>query len=44
LIASFLLAKKTKVPFADLIYQQIKEARETVDNGGTTSTRRHHRY
>ena len=44
LAASFLLAKKTKVPFADLIYQQIKEARETVDNDGTTSTRRHHRY
>jgi TPR repeat protein len=43
LAASFLLAKKTKVPFADLIYQQIKEARETVDNSGS-STRRHHRY
>ena len=43
LAASFLLAKKTKVPFADLIYQQIKEARETVDNSGT-STRRRHRY
>jgi TPR repeat protein/uncharacterized caspase-like protein len=43
LAASFLLAKKTKVPFADLIYQQIKEARETVDNSGT-STRRHHHY
>ncbi len=33
LAASFLLARKTKVPFADLIYQQIKEARESVDNG-----------
>ncbi len=44
-VASFLLAKKTKVPFADLIYQQIKEARETVDNGGDSrSSRRHHRY
>ena len=43
LAASFLLAKKTKVPFADLIYQQIKEARETVDNSGS-STRRRHRY
>jgi TPR repeat protein len=42
LIASFLLAKKTKVPFADLIYQQIKEARETVDSD--TGSRRHHRY
>lgn len=40
LIASFLLAKKTQVPFADLIYQQIKEARDTVD-GGTAATRRH---
>lgn len=44
LIASFLVARKTKVPFADLIYQQIKEARETVDNGQTTPSRRHHRY
>ncbi|QAY95600.1 hypothetical protein CWB41_07485 [Methylovirgula ligni] len=39
LIASFLLAKKTKVPFADLIYQQIKEARDTVD--GDTAAGRH---
>ena len=40
LIASFLLAKKTKVPFADLIYQQIKEARDTVD-GDTVAGGRH---
>jgi hypothetical protein len=44
LIASFLVARKTKVPFADLIYQQIKEARETVDNSQSTSSRHHHRY
>ncbi|MEI9914989.1 MAG: DUF2610 domain-containing protein [Methylovirgula sp.] len=42
LAASFLLARKTKVPFADLIYQQIKEARESVDNGSVS--RRRHRY
>jgi TPR repeat protein len=39
LIASFLLAKKTQVPFADLLYQQIKEARETIAGAATG---RHH--
>ncbi len=39
LAASFLLAKKTKVPFADLLYQQIKEARDAVD--GDAAAGRH---
>ncbi|MGP8232829.1 MAG: DUF2610 domain-containing protein [Methylovirgula sp.] len=41
LIASFLLAKKTQVPFADLIYQQIKEARDTVDGDAPPPRLRH---